>query len=227
MVPRATARGDGPCPFGSQSRSATAYAAAKSGFLGRHSYVFNLALAGAWRLAYDRNKKSIDFRYDIRFPDGKTTTFNSRNGDLDEVTYASALVRNEVELDLLDQPLVDSRSLWAPALHFVPIVVYIPSAYTAYREMAHFDDAAVETILRQFSDRQRDYFARQAGEAGFVYRDLTSALQRVTAELPSTRPLYFRTNVHLTPAGHAVVAAEVAEEISEDSSAATISPGKK
>ena len=99
-------RGRRPCPFGSQSRC-DAYAAAKSGFLGRHSYVFNLALAGAWRLAYDRNKKSIDFRYDVRFPDGETTTFNSRNGDLDEVTYAAALVRNEVALNLLDQPLVD------------------------------------------------------------------------------------------------------------------------
>jgi hypothetical protein len=55
-----------------------------------------------------------------------------------------------------------------------------------------------------------------------VYRDLTSALQCAAAELPSIQPLYFRTNVHLTPAGHAVVAAEVAEEISRDSPAASL-----
>jgi SGNH hydrolase-like domain, acetyltransferase AlgX len=81
--------------------------------------------------------------------------------------------------------------------------------------------------LTEFSDRQRGYFARKAAEAGFVYRDLTPALQRAAAELPSTQRLYFRTNVHLTPAGHAVVAAEVAEEISKDSSAAAVSRGNK
>jgi len=72
---------------------------------------------------------------------------------------------------------------------------------------------------RLYANRQMPESAtsRARGEAGFVYRDLTSALQRGAAELPSTQPLYFRTNVHLTPAGHAVVAAEVAEEISRDS----------
>jgi SGNH hydrolase-like domain, acetyltransferase AlgX len=96
---------------------------------------------------------------------------------------------------------------------FTPIVVYIPSAFTAYRHHVHLHDAGVERAVTEFSDRQRGFFARKAGEAGFVYRDLTSALQRAAAEPPSNRRLYFRTNVHLTPAGRAVVAAEVAEEI--------------
>ena len=130
-------------------------------------------------------------------------------------------MRDEVSVDLFERPL---RGLVALGREhgFTPIVVYIPSAYTAYRHQAHFDDAGVERTLTEFSDRQRGYFARKSGEAGFVYRDLTSALQRAAAELPSTQPLYFRTNVHLTPAGHAVVAAEVAEEISRHSSAASL-----
>jgi hypothetical protein len=201
-----------PCPLPS-NRLCAWHDRLKQGFLGRHSYVFNLALSGIWRLAYNHGKNEINFRYDIRFPDGNTIAFNSRNGDLDEVTYARWLVRDEFGVDLFEAPL---RGLVALGREhgFTPIVVYIPSAYTAYRQKAYFHDARVERTVTEFSDRQRAYFARKAREAGFMYRDLTSALQRAAAELPSTQPLYFRTNVHLTPAGHAVVAAEVEEEIS-------------
>jgi len=204
-----------PCPFASD-RFCAWHERLKHGFLGRHSYVFNLALSGIWRFAYDRGKKEINFRYDIRFPDGNAVTFNSRNGDLDEVTYARWLVRDEIGVNLFERPLGGLVALGREH-GFTPIVVYIPSAYTAYRHHTHFHDGGVERTVTEFSDRQRGYFARKAGEAGFVYRDLTSALQRAAAKLPSTRPLYFRTNVHLTPAGHAVVAAEVAEEISRES----------
>ena len=200
-----------PCPFASD-RLCGWRERLKHGFLGRHSYVFNLALSGTWRLAYNIGKKEINFRYDIRFPDGNTITFNSRNGDLDEVTYARWLVRDEFGVDLFEGPLQKLVALGREH-GFTPIVVYIPSAYTAYRHQTHFHDPVVERTVTEFSDRQRSYFARKAAEVGFVYRDLTSALQRVAAELPSTRPLYFRSNVHLTPAGHAVVAAEVGEEI--------------
>jgi hypothetical protein len=212
---RAAPKAQRPCVFASD-RLCAWHEWLKHRFLGRHSYVFNLALSGIWRFAYSRGKQEIDFRYDIRFPDGNTVTFNSRNGDLDEVIYARALVRAEVSVDLFEQSL---RGLVALGREhgFTPIVVYIPSAYTAYRHQADFDDAGVERTLTEFSDRQRDYFARMAGKAGFAYRDLTSALQRAAAELPSNQPLYFRTNVHLTPAGHAVVAAEVAEEVSRGS----------
>ena len=207
-----------PCPFASD-RLCAWHERLKYGFLGRHSYVFNLALSGIWRFAYNRGKKEINFRYDIRFPDGNTVTFNSRNGDLDEVTYARWLVRDEFGVDLFEAPLQGLVALGREH-GFTPIVLYIPSAYTAYRHQARFHAADVERMVTEFSDRQRGYFARKAGEVGFVYRDLTSALQRAATELPSTRPLYFRTNVHLTPAGHAVVAAEVAEEISRN-------PGQK
>lgn len=205
------AKAQRPCPFGSES-ACSWHESLKHGVLGRNSYVFNLALAGVWRLAYDRNKKEIDFRYDIRFADGAKVTFNSRNGDLDEVTYARALVRDEVSVELFDQPLAELVALGRKHA-FTPIVVYVPSAYTAYERLAEFDDTAVARVLKEFSDRQRAYFARKADELGYRYRDLTPALQRAAAELPSSKPLYFRTNVHLTTTGHDVVAAAVAEEL--------------
>lgn len=201
-----------PCPFGS-AIICVGHESLKSSFLGRHTYTANVVLAAAWRFAYNRDKKEIDFRYDIRFADGATATFNSRNGDLDEVTFARALVRNEVGLQIFDEPLAELVAL-GQAHSYTPIVVYIPSAYTAYRQMAGFDDAEIGETLQRFSDLQRRHFARQAGESGYRYRDLTQALQEAAARLPSTQPLYFRSNVHLTQAGHRVVAEEIAEEVS-------------
>jgi hypothetical protein len=200
-----------PCPFGSPATCAR-YESLKHSLIGRYSYVFNVALAAAWRLAYDRGKKEIDFRYDVRFADGTSARFNSRNGDLDEVTYARALVRDEVSLELFDEPLRELAAL-GRAHAFTPVVVYIPSAYTAYRRSAEFDDVMVEQTLRQFSDEQRAYFAGKAKEIGYRYLDLTAALQRAAAQLPSTKPLYFRTNVHLTQTGHGVVAEAIASEV--------------
>jgi hypothetical protein len=202
-----------PCPFGSAAACGW-HESLKHGLIGRHSYAFNVALAGAWRLAYDRSKKEIDFRYDVRFADGTSTTFNSRNGDLDEVTFARALVRDEVHLDLFDEPLQQLVVL-GRSRKFTPIVAYIPSAYTAYRHATTFDDTGVERTLRQFSDEQRAYFAAKAQEIGYRYVDLTPVLQRAAAQFPSTKPLYFRTNVHLTQAGHEVVAEALAPLLSD------------
>jgi hypothetical protein len=200
-----------PCPFASLSACAW-HESLKSSVLGRNSYTANVALAAAWRYADRRSKKEIDFRYDIRFPDGATTTFNARNGDLDEVTFARTLVRNEVRLEILDEPLAELVALGRDR-SFEPIVAYVPSAYTAYDHLAKFEDGEIEGTLSRFSDMQRQHLARKAVQIGFRYLDLTTALQQAAARLPSTQPLYFRTNVHLTQVGHQLVAAELAREL--------------
>jgi hypothetical protein len=94
-----------------------------------------MALSGIWRFASNRGEMGNDCRYDIRFPDGNTVTFNSRNGDLDEVTFARALVRDKFSVDLFESPL---RTLVALGREhgFTPIVVYIPSAYTRLSDRA-------------------------------------------------------------------------------------------
>jgi len=58
------------------------------------------------------------------------------------------------------------------------------------------------------------------------YEVTAHLLGEVVVALESQR-LYFRSNVHLTPAGHARVAAEVAEEIAEDSAAPQSAPAMK
>lgn len=205
-------RGRGrPCPFGRTALCA-AHQDLKHGILGRHSYAFNVALAAAWRVAHAGDRQRIDFRYHVRFADGAVLTFNTRNGDLDEVAHARALVRGEIGLDVLDRPLAELVDL-GRAHGFEPIVVYIPSAHTAYQRVARFEDRAVAEVLREFSNRQRRYLARKAAELGLRFRDLTPALQEAAQRLPSAQPLYFRTNVHLTPAGHRIVAEEITREL--------------
>ena len=55
----AAPKGQRLCPFASDRLCAWGERL-KHGFLGRHSYGFNLALSGIWRFAYNRGKKEID-----------------------------------------------------------------------------------------------------------------------------------------------------------------------
>ncbi len=199
-----------PCPFAS-GRACDVFERVRRNRLASHSYGFNLVTAAVWQLASSRHKRGLDFRYPITFADGSTMEFNSRNGDRDELTFAQALARDEVPLSAFDDALASFVALGR--LHdFVPIVIYIPSAYTAYRAHAHFDDPATERILRAYSDRQRAYFAKSA-ELGYRFLDLTPALAAAARDRPAARRLYFSTNVHLTQEGHEVVADELARVI--------------
>jgi lysophospholipase L1-like esterase len=179
----------------------------------RHSWVYNLLLVSAWRVAYLLQKSDIDFRYAVDFPDGVSARFNVGNADRDEVSFAAELREKRVRPELFDDALAAFVGL-AKEHHFVPIVAYIPSAHSAYAAMARFDDPSIAEIMRAYSDTLRDYFALQAETLGYRFLDLTPALEEAARTLPSERPLYFRSNVHLTPAGHAVVARELAALLS-------------
>ena len=115
----------------------------------------------------------------------------------------------KIRLDLFDEALRNFVEL-ANEHHFVPIVVYTPSAYTAYGARVRFRDPGIEPVLRFFSDAQRRYFADKARELGYRFLDLTPALQAAADRLGRDGLLYFRTNVHLTQKGHEVVAEEIA-----------------
>jgi len=93
---------------------------------------------------------------------------------------------------------------------FAVVVTYTPSAYTAYGDMATFDDASIELTMRNYSNLLRAYFARRAGSLGFLYLDLTPALATAARESSEENLLYFRTNVHFTPTGHDIVARQIA-----------------
>lgn len=178
--------------------------------LARHSYVYNLLLSSSWRAAYRLGRNRINFRYVVTFPDGVSIPFNIDNADREEVGFAAWLRDQRVQPELFDDALRDFLAL-SREHGFVPIVAYIPSAHTAYADMARFDEVQVAGLMRAYSESLRHYFARQATQLGFRYVDLTPALQQEARGLDSSQLLYFHSNVHLTPRGHEIVARELTQ----------------
>jgi hypothetical protein len=184
-------------------------------FLGRHSYAYNLLTAALWQLAASADKKEIDFHYQVRFSDGSSLGMNSQNADRDEVEFAQRLEDGRLEVTMFDAGLAEFRRL-ADQWGFVPILLYTPSAYTAYEGMTTFDDPGIERTMRNYSKTLRRYFAAKAGELGFRYLDLTPHLAAAAQASNADDLLYFRTNVHFTQSGHQLVAAQLAELIRDE-----------
>lgn len=198
---------EGPCVFG-WTLLCNGYYALRSSAIGRHSYAYNLIAASVWRGVHSARKGNIDFRYEIRFPDGEVVPFNRDNVDRDEVSHAKRLAEGKPGLEVFDAALQEFVDL-ARASDFIPIVAYTPSAYTAYDAFVRFADPEITSIMRSYSKRQRAYFDGRARELGYRFLDLTPALQRAAASDDHVL-LYFATNVHLTQRGHRVVARELA-----------------
>ena len=182
--------------------------------LRRWSYAYNLLSGGVHVASYALRKSEIDFRYAVSFADGKTLEFNSDNADRDEVQYARWLSDGQLGPELFDEAL-EAFMARARQHHFVPVVVYLPSAYTAFESQSRFEDPAVESLLRAYSSALRHYFERKAEELGYRYVDTVPAIQQMSQQLPSERRLYFRSNVHLTQQGHELVARLVAEDLQQ------------
>ena len=77
----------------------------------------------------------------------------------------------------------------------------------------------VAAPLAGYSRRLRDYFARSADELGFLFVDATPAMQAAAAGNRRADLLYFPTNLHYTPAGHRVLADQIARSLSSARSA--------
>lgn len=201
------------CAFAWQA-ACSLHAALDATPLRRHSYAYNL-LSGSIHLAsYAARKSEIDFRYEVHFSDGAVLEFNSDNGDRDEVQYARWLVGGQLGTGLFDRAL-EAFAASSREHGFVPVLVYLPSAYTAFEGMSRFEDPAIEATLRAYSGSLREYFARRSSELGLRYIDTTPAMQAASRVEPSQRRLYFRTNVHLTQQGHELVARLVAQELAD------------
>jgi hypothetical protein len=179
--------------------------------IGRHSYAYNLIAGAIWRGVYSLRKGHVDFRYEIRFADGEVVPFNRDNVDRDEVSHAKILAENRPGLEVFNDALKEFVDL-SHSNDFVPIVIYTPSAYTAYDAFVRFADPEITSMMRSYSQRQRAYFAEKSRELGYRFLDLTPAFQRAAASNDHAL-LYFATNVHLTQRGHRVVATELASLI--------------
>lgn len=191
----------------------------EASWLGRHSYAANLLVGGALALANEVDepdpvakragirKGSIDFRYRLDFG-ASSVAMNPEDTDRDEVVHAMLVRRGVVSFELFD-PALRRYAMLAHEHGFVPVVSYTPAAYTTYAEFARFDDPSLAPLMREFSDAQRAWFARRCRELGLPFLDLTNALRTAARTGRERELLYFPSNLHLSQAGHRVVAASL------------------
>lgn len=194
------------------------YRSLKEGWIGRESYAFNL-LSNAARKGVEQvrlfargesgesEKKGINFRYRVKV-DAKDVLFNTRDYDLEEVDFARALSLGELSAKSFREPLEIFRDL-GRSEDFLPVVTYIPSAYTTYADLVTFDDPEVGRVLAEGSERQRQELKKIANELGVQFLDLTPALQS-KARNSGEELLHLPINLHLTKLGHRTVAEAIA-----------------
>ena len=183
------------------------------GWLRRWSYAANFLAAGVDLLTATAGcAQRVDFRYDVTFPDGSVLVYNPQNGDRDEVCVAEALERGEVDPSVLDPPL-EALAALGEEQGFTPLLLYTPSAYTVHRGHVRFHDPAIAPRMERYSDTLRAHVAARACALGLAFLDLTPLLQAEAARREPAERSYFRTNMHLAPGGHAVVARAVAEAL--------------
>jgi hypothetical protein len=158
-----------------------------------------------------------NFRYRLVFSEQAIIPFNLDNTDTDEVEYAGRLLNEEI----------DPGVFWSIGLalgafvelsqehNFVPIVTYTPSAHNAYADTVDFDDKALNKLMPWFSREQRQFLTTKGQELGYIFIDLTPALRAAAASNGPANLLYYRYDLHLTPAGHTVVASAIHEALRE------------
>ena len=189
----------------------------KQSSIGRGSYAFNMVMASAryFRALFLESLRSeenkFDFRYHLMFADTEIP-FNLQNLDKDEVAHARLLRRGEIDLNLFAEALNTFVDL-SRQYGFVPMVTYTPSAFVAYDQYVSFSAPDLGELMPWFDRQQRQYFKAQGEELGYIFVDLTPALQTAARSLGAQKLLYYQTNLHLTSHGHKVVAKVVAHAL--------------
>ena len=179
-----------------------------------YSYSFNLVVAGIKNtLAYisSPSTRGIDFRYRLVLR-GKSIPFNLENSDLDEVVHARLLFQKAIGFNVFTEALKMFVRL-AREHDFIPIVLYTPTANTVYAANVVFNDPALTSIMRLFSNSQREFFRMKGKELGYFFIDLTPSLQSVASSSNFQNLLYYRTNLHLTKYAHEIIAKTLSEEM--------------
>jgi hypothetical protein len=179
--------------------------------INRTSYALNFLKAAA-RVGSDRLFGSdIDFRYTVDLA-GQRVAMNAANHVTDEVEFARLWRKGDVGFELWRDAL-DQLTTLAKVYGFVPIVVYMPSAYAAYAletDGVEFADPEVGDTVLAFSEAARTWWVGATRSSEVAMVDL-SAIAAAGESEKDTSPVYFPANAHLTATGHRAVATRLAE----------------
>jgi hypothetical protein len=206
---------------------------------GRYSYAFNLGSSfvtylqeADWEVAYasaetetaesasqaDRDEPNL--RYRLVFGDTEIP-FNPKNTDTDEVEYARLWRTRGTaheSVRAVEQVIAEGLATFvalSKQYDFVPVVTYMPSAHTAYATSVEFDEPALAELMPAYSDYLRKLFAEQGDALGYVFIDLTPSLQTAAETHGPHDLLYYRYDLHLTRAGHTVVAKAIRQQLQD------------
>jgi hypothetical protein len=191
--------------------------------LERHSYTANLILAtgkylyNSYFSVAETARIQVNFKYQLVFPDGVSIPFNPENVDTDEVRYAMYLTTLQADPEIfqvIEEALRTFVDL-SKQYDFIPIVTYTPSAYSVYAKYVVFDDPKLKGLMQSFSYEQRQYLQLKGKELGYTFVDLTPSLQAAAQASGSQELLYYRYDLHLTPAGHAAIAEIISRTLQE------------
>jgi hypothetical protein len=150
-----------------------------------------------------------NFRYSVKVQ-GVTVNMNVANGDLDELKSAKKLHEGRIQANFYAEPLKTFVDI-ARQKHFVPLVMYVPTAYTVYQKSVEFEDKSIKDLMREYSQIQQDWLAENAKQIGYEFFDPTMDLQQRAFTDPL---LYFPSDLHPTPAGHKALAEVMAPAVS-------------
>ena len=163
----------------------------KKGKLGgafRYSYVLGFMKAGIESLIKQASATvRPNFRYSIK-SGGESVAMNLTNGDSDELKSARDLDEGKLSADLYAPPL--KRFVELSKRHgFVPVVVYVPAAYSVYQPGISFEDPSIAPILAEYSEAQRDWLTRNADLIGYRFVDPTERLRQIAIADPHVSSL--------------------------------------
>lgn len=193
----------------------------------RYSYAINLILAlleyGQERyssIVIPANETAGDvkrFKYSLIFPGDIAIPFNIYDTDKDEVKYAKLLRDRQIEIEV-QMAMVEAlqRFVELGQKHsFTPVVTYMPSAHTAYESVVRFVNPELSDLMPWFSREQRQFLQEQSQALGFVFIDLTPALQAAAQSGGPDQLLYLRGSVHLSSQGNTAVAKILSQKLAE------------
>jgi hypothetical protein len=173
------------------------------------SYALAFIKASVEQLAKSLKKSmALDFRYSV-VSGGNAVAMNVTNADQDEARNANRIISQELAPKLFEAPLAEFARM-AREMDFKAVVSYIPSAYTAYESRVRFEDAGIGKSVQASSKAQRSWLRDNTRRLGITFVDLVPAFQAAADRGPLT---HFPANVHLTAAGHQVVARELALQL--------------
>ena len=166
----------------------------------------------------------VNFHYRLQFP-GKTVDFNLQNADESEVRFARKLEKGDIDFSAFNDALSEFVAL-ARQHGYTPVVAYSPSAYTGYADFVEFEDPSLTELMPWFSRTQRKFLQDKATELGYIFVDLTPALQAAGKSLKEEELLYHPINVHFTVKGNRIVAETLANVISAHKTGTTAAPDR-